>query len=71
MFVDQLIGKPGIEFDGRKFDIGEPAGHAALIVHKRTGLRASSSGRPSDADKFGSTGPGSANESIPRSPRMR
>ncbi len=69
MFVDQLIGKPGIEFDGRKFEyIGAPAQDTQLlIVHKRTGLKSAEQwlahGTPV---KFGSTGPGSANESIPK-----
>jgi tripartite-type tricarboxylate transporter receptor subunit TctC len=69
MFVDQLIGKPGIEFDGRKFGyIGAPAQDTQLlIVHKRTGIKSAEQwlahGSPV---KFGSTGPGSANESIPK-----
>ena len=69
MFVDQLIGKPGIEFDGRKFEyIGAPAQDTQLlIVHKRTGLKSAEQwlAHPTPA-KFGSTGPGSANESIPK-----
>jgi tripartite-type tricarboxylate transporter receptor subunit TctC len=69
MFVDQLIGKPGIEFDGRKFEyIGAPAQDTQLlIVHKRTGLKSAEQwlAHPA-AVKFGSTGPGSANESIPK-----
>ena len=69
MFVDQLIGKPGIEFDGRKFEyIGAPAQDTQLlIVHKRTGIKSVEQwlSHPSPV-KFGSTGPGSANESIPK-----
>ena len=69
MFVDQLIGKPGIEFDGRKFEyIGAPAQDTQLlIVHKRTGIKTVEQWltHPT-AVKFGSTGPGSANESIPK-----
>lgn len=69
MFVDQLIGKPGIEFDGRKFGyIGAPAQDTQLlIVHKRTGIRTVEQwlAHPTPI-KFGSTGPGSANESIPK-----
>jgi len=69
MFVDQLIGKPGIEFDGRKFEyIGAPAQDTQLlIVHKRTGLKTAEQwlAHPTPV-KFGSTGPGSANESIPK-----
>ena len=69
MFVDQLIGKPGIEFDGRKFEyIGAPAQDTQLlIVHKRTGIKTVEQwlAQPTPV-KFGSTGPGSANESIPK-----
>ena len=69
MFVDQLIGKPGIEFDGRKFEyIGAPAQDTQLlIVHKRTGIKSVEQwlAHPTPV-KFGSTGPGSANESIPK-----
>jgi tripartite-type tricarboxylate transporter receptor subunit TctC len=33
MFVDQLIGKPGIEFDGIKFEyIGAPAQDTQLLI---------------------------------------
>lgn len=69
MFVDQLIGKPGIEFDGRKFEyIGAPAQDTQLlIVHKRTGIKTAEQWLAHGAPvKFGSTGPGSANESIPK-----
>ncbi|MEX0803172.1 MAG: tripartite tricarboxylate transporter substrate-binding protein [Candidatus Binatia bacterium] len=69
MFIDQLIGKPGIEFDGRKFEyIGAPAQDTQLlIVHKRTGIKSVEQwlAHPTPV-KFGSTGPGSANESIPK-----
>ena len=69
MFVDQLIGKPGIEFDGRRFEyIGAPAQDTQLlIVHKRTGIKNVEQwlAHPTPV-KFGSTGPGSANESIPK-----
>jgi tripartite-type tricarboxylate transporter receptor subunit TctC len=69
MFVDQLIDKPGIEFDGRKFEyIGAPAQDTQLlIVHKRTGIKTVEQwlAHPTPV-KFGSTGPGSANESIPK-----
>jgi tripartite-type tricarboxylate transporter receptor subunit TctC len=69
MFVDQLIGKPGIEFDGRRFEyIGAPAQDTQLlIVHKRTALKTAEQWLAhSTPIKFGSTGPGSANESIPK-----
>lgn len=69
MFVDQLIGKPGIEFDGLRFGyIGAPAQDTQLlIVHKRTGIKNAQQwlSHPTPV-KFGSTGPGSANESIPK-----
>jgi tripartite-type tricarboxylate transporter receptor subunit TctC len=69
MFVDQLIGRPGIEFDGRKFEyIGAPAQDTQLLaVHKRTGIKTIEQwlGHPTPV-KFGSTGPGSANEDIPK-----
>jgi tripartite-type tricarboxylate transporter receptor subunit TctC len=69
MFVDQMIGKPGIEFDGRKFEyLGAPAQDTQLlVVHKRTGIKSAEQwlAHPTPV-KFGSTGPGSANESIPK-----
>jgi tripartite-type tricarboxylate transporter receptor subunit TctC len=69
MFIDQLIGKPGIEFDGLRFGyIGAPAQDTQLlIVHKRTGIKNAQQwlSHPTPV-KFGSTGPGSANESIPK-----
>jgi tripartite-type tricarboxylate transporter receptor subunit TctC len=69
MFVDQMIGKPGIEFDGRKFEyLGAPAQDTqVLVVHKRTGIKSAEQwlSHPMPV-KFGSTGPGSANESIPK-----
>jgi tripartite-type tricarboxylate transporter receptor subunit TctC len=69
MFVDQLIGRPGIEFDGRRFEyIGAPAQDTQLLaVHKRTGIKTIEQwlAHPTPI-KFGSTGPGSANEDIPK-----
>jgi tripartite-type tricarboxylate transporter receptor subunit TctC len=69
MFVDQMIGKPGIEFDGRRFEyVGAPAQDTqVLVVHKRTGIKSAQQwlSHPTPV-KFGSTGPGSANESIPK-----
>ncbi len=73
MFVDQLVGRPGIEFDGRKFEyIGAPAQDTqVLAVHKRTGIKTMEQwlSHPTPV-KFGSTGPGSANENIPRISRF-
>ncbi len=67
MFVDQLIGRRGIEFDGRKFEyIGAPAQNTQLlVVHKRTGIKTMEQwlAHPKPV-KFGSTGPTSANENI-------
>jgi tripartite-type tricarboxylate transporter receptor subunit TctC len=69
MFVDQMISRQGIEFDGRKFEyIGAPAQDTQLLaVHKRTGLKTIEQwlAHPTPI-KFGSTGPGSANEDIPK-----
>jgi tripartite-type tricarboxylate transporter receptor subunit TctC len=69
MFVDQMIGRQGIEFDGRKFEyIGAPAQDTQLLaVHKRTGIKTIEQwlAHPTPI-KFGSTGPGSANEDIPK-----
>jgi tripartite-type tricarboxylate transporter receptor subunit TctC len=69
MFVDQMIGKPGIEFDGRRFEyVGAPAQDTqVMVVHKRTGIKSAQQWlvHPTPI-KFGSTGPGSANESIPK-----
>lgn len=69
MFVDQMIGRPGIEFDGRKFEyIGAPAQDTQLLtVHKRTGIKTAEQWLAHPAPiKFGATGPGSANEDIPK-----
>jgi tripartite-type tricarboxylate transporter receptor subunit TctC len=69
MFVDQMISRQGIEFDGRKFEyIGAPAQDTQLLaVHKRTGIKTIEQwlAHPTPI-KFGSTGPGSANEDIPK-----
>jgi tripartite-type tricarboxylate transporter receptor subunit TctC len=69
MFVDQMIGRQGIEFDGRKFEyIGAPAQDTQLLaVHKRTGIKTIEQwlAHPTPI-KFGATGPGSANEDIPK-----
>jgi len=69
MFVDQLTGRPGIEFDGRRFEyIGAPAQDTQLLaIHKRTGIKTVEQwlAHPTPV-KFGATGPGSANEDIPK-----
>jgi len=40
LFLQQLIGKPGIEFDGRKFEyLGAPAQDNQMVaISKRTGI---------------------------------
>src|ERR1043166_4244550 len=69
LFLQQLVGKPGIEFDARKFEyIGAPAQDTQLLtVHKRTGIKNVEQWMASKtAVKFGASGPGSANEDIPK-----
>jgi tripartite-type tricarboxylate transporter receptor subunit TctC len=69
MFVDQMIGRQGIEFDGRRFEyIGAPAQDTQLLaVHRRTGIKTVEQWLTHPTPiKFGSTGPGSANEDIPK-----
>lgn len=69
LFLAQLIGKPGIEFDGRKFGfIGAPAQDTQLLtVHRRTGIKTVEQWLASKTTvKFGASGPGSANEDIPK-----
>ena len=69
LFLQQLVGKPGIEFDARKFEyIGAPAQDTQLLtVHKRTGIKSVEQWLASKtAVKFGASGPGSANEDIPK-----
>ena len=69
VFLQQLIGKPGIEFDARKFRfIGAPAQDTQLLtVHRRTGIKSVEQWLASKTTvKFGASGPGSANEDIPK-----
>ena len=69
MFLQQLIGKPGIQFDARKYEyIGAPAQDTQLLaVHKRTGIKSVEQWISSQKQiKFGATGPGSANEDLPK-----
>ena len=59
-FVDPLIGQPGIELGGRKFEyIGAPAPDTQLlIVHKRAGIKSVEEWLSHPAPvKFGSTAP--------------
>lgn len=69
VFLQQLIGKPGIEFDARKFHfIGAPAQDTQLLtVHRRTGIKSVEQWLASKTTvKFGASGLGSANEDIPK-----
>ncbi|MBI2089163.1 MAG: hypothetical protein HYT78_10530 [Deltaproteobacteria bacterium] len=69
IFVQQLVGKPGIEFDARKFEyIGAPAQDTQLLaVHRRTGIRTVEQWLAAKTPvKYGTTGPGAANEDIPK-----
>ena len=69
LFLQQLVGKPGIEFDARKFEyIGAPAQDTQLLtVHQRTAIKTIEQWMASKASvKFGASGPGSANEDIPK-----
>ena len=69
VFLQQLIGKPGIEFDARKFRfIGAPAQDTQLLtVHRRTGVKTFEQWLTSKTTvKFGASGLGSANEDIPK-----
>lgn len=69
MFVDELIGQPGIKLGGRKFEyIGAPAPDTQLLImHKRAGIKSVEEWLSHPAPvKCGSTAPGSANESFPK-----
>jgi tripartite-type tricarboxylate transporter receptor subunit TctC len=69
VFLQQLIGKPGIEFDARKFHfIGAPAQDTQLLtVHRRTGITSVEQWLAfKKTVKFGASGSGSANEDIPK-----
>lgn len=69
IFLQQLVGKPGIEYDGRKFEyIGAPAQDTQLLaVHRRTGIKTVEQWLASKRlVKFGTSGPGGANEDIPK-----
>lgn len=69
IFVQQLVGKSGVEFDARKFEyVGAPAQDTQLLaVHKRTGIKTVEQWLASKIPvKYGATGPGSANEDIPK-----
>jgi tripartite-type tricarboxylate transporter receptor subunit TctC len=69
LFLQQLIGKPGIEFDGRKFEyLGAPAQDNQMVaIAKRTGIDSVEQWIASKKlVKFGGVGAGSATDDITR-----
>jgi tripartite-type tricarboxylate transporter receptor subunit TctC len=69
LFLQQLLGKPGVEFDARKFEyIGVPAQDNYMLgVHKSTGITSIEQWLSSKAMiKFGGVGAGSATDDIPK-----
>jgi tripartite-type tricarboxylate transporter receptor subunit TctC len=67
LFLQQLIGKPGIEFDGRKFEyLGAPAQDNQMVaIAKRTGINSVEQWITSKTLlKFGGVGAGSATDDI-------
>src|SRR6266498_2712123 len=69
LFLQQLLAKPGIEFDARKFEyIGVPAQDNYMLgVHKSTGITSIEQWLSSKTIiKFGGVGVGSATDDIPK-----
>jgi len=69
LFLQQLLGKPGIEFDARKFEyIGVPAqDNYVLGVNKSTGITGMDKWLSSKSVvKLGGVGAGSATDDIPK-----
>jgi tripartite-type tricarboxylate transporter receptor subunit TctC len=69
LFLQQLLGKPGIEFDARKFEyIGVPAQDSYMIgIHKSTGITSMDQWLSSKTViKLGGVGAGSATDDIPK-----
>lgn len=69
LFVQQLLGKPGIEFDGRKFEyIGAPAQDSyAIGLSQSSGIRSMEQWMASKTlVKVGGTAPGSATDDVPK-----
>lgn len=67
LFLQQLIGKPGIEFDGRKFEyLGAPAQDNQMVaIAKRTAIDSAEQWIASKKlVKFGGVGAGSATDDI-------
>ena len=69
LFLQQLLGKPGIEFDARKFEyMGVPAQDNYMLgVHKSTGFTSIDQWLNSKSPvKLGGVGIGSATDDIPK-----
>ena len=69
LFLQQLLGAPGIEFDARKFEyVGVPAQDNYMIgVHKSTGITSMEQWMSSKTVvKLGGVGAGSATDDIPK-----
>jgi tripartite-type tricarboxylate transporter receptor subunit TctC len=69
LFLQQLLGKPGVEFDARKFEyMGVPAQDNYMLgVHKSTGITSIEQWLSSKTViKFGGVGVGSATDDIPK-----
>ncbi len=69
LFLQQLLGKPGIEFDARKFEyMGVPAqDNYMLAAHKSTGITSIEQWLSSKTPvKLGGVGVGSATDDIPK-----
>lgn len=67
LFLQQLLGKPGIEFQGRKFEfVGAPAADSQMVaISKRLGFTTVEQWRASKkVVKFGGVGAGSATDDI-------
>ena len=69
LFLQQLLGAPGIEFDARKFEyVGVPAQDNYMLgVHKSTGITSMEQWMSSKTVvKLGGVGAGSATDDIPK-----
>ena len=69
LFLQQLLGKPGVEFDARKFEyVGVPAQDNYMLgVHKSTGITSIEQWLNSkQVIKLGGVGAGSATDDIPK-----
>ena len=69
LFLQQFLGKPGVEFDSKKFEyLGVPAQDNYMIgVHKSTGITSMEQWLSQKTMiKFGGVGAGSATDDIPK-----